>query len=150
MYILKYISQQLNLDLVLEWFQRAKGGLVAKLIIKKKLLEKIQLELKIMLIGTKGSGKTTLLGVLLTNKLDDGSGSARVKILNHKHEVMTGETSSLTLAIIGMDEEGNVVSEQSLNKVLSNQESYRKLVSFIDIGNYEQNSRQFLHSYLIY
>ncbi len=73
-----------------------------------------------MLIGTKGSGKTTLLGVLLTNKLDDGNGSAWVKILTHKHEVMTGETSSLTLAIIGMDEEGNVVSEQNLNKVLSN------------------------------
>ena len=56
-----------------------------------------------MILGTQNSGKTTLIGVLLNNKLDDGKGSARLKVLNHKHEVMTGVTSSLTYTSIILD-----------------------------------------------
>ncbi len=55
-------------------------------------------------MGTKNSGKTTLIGVLLNNKLDDGNGSARLKVLNHKHEVITGITSSLTYTAMAIDE----------------------------------------------
>ena len=56
-----------------------------------------------MLLGGSCSGKTTLLGVLLSEKLDNGKGSARIKILNHKHEVLTGVTSSLTYTVLGFD-----------------------------------------------
>ena len=56
-----------------------------------------------MLLGTGGGGKSTLLGVILSDKLDDGKGSARIKILNHKHEVLTGVTSSLTYTVLGID-----------------------------------------------
>lgn len=80
------------------------------------------MELRVMLTGTQGSGKTTLLGVLLTNKYDDGTGSARMKILNHKHEVMTGKTSSLTFSVIGLTDNNETVSEQNLNKSLSKNE----------------------------
>lgn len=65
--------------------------------------------MKIMLLGTGECGKSTLLGVLLSGKLDNGNGHARIKILNHKHEVLTGVTSSLTYTLIGFDEKGNIL-----------------------------------------
>lgn len=52
-----------------------------------------------------------MLGVLLSNKFDDGNGLARMRILNHKHEIMTGKTSSLTFSVIGLDENNEIVSE---------------------------------------
>lgn len=45
--------------------------------------------------GAVGSGKSTLMGVLLTASLDDGSGSTRQSLFNHKHEVDSGRTSSI-------------------------------------------------------
>lgn len=39
------------------------------------------------------------LGVLLSGQPDDGNGLARLKILNHKHEMLTGVTSSLTFRV---------------------------------------------------
>lgn len=62
-----------------------------------------------MILGTRKSGKTTLIGVLLNNKLDDGKGSARLKVLNHKHEVMTGVTSSLTYTAMAIDEYDEII-----------------------------------------
>jgi elongation factor 1-alpha len=67
------------------------------------------MELKIMILGTKNSGKTTLIGVLLNNKLDDGNGSARLKVLNHKHEVITGITSSLTYTAMAIDDHDEII-----------------------------------------
>ena len=57
-----------------------------------------------MLMGSRSSGKTTLLGVLLSKQLDNGNGLAWMKILNHKHEILTGKTSLLTLSVIGLDD----------------------------------------------
>lgn len=67
--------------------------------------------------------------------MDDGNGSAKVKILSHKHEVMTGKTYSLTFSVIGLDENNETVSEQNLNKYLSKNDQCHKLISFIDLGN---------------
>ena len=39
----------------------------------------------------------------MSNKLDDGNGSARVKLFNHKHEILTGTTTSLTYNVIAID-----------------------------------------------
>lgn len=90
--------------------EEGKEGKVGYVAVRKKIPEMIKLELKIMLLGTAGGGKSTLLGVLLSEKMDDGKGSARIKILNHKHEVLTGVTSSLTYTVIGFDEKGKVLN----------------------------------------
>lgn len=42
--------------------------------VRKKIADKVKLELKIMLKGTGKSGKSTLLGVILSGKNDDGFG----------------------------------------------------------------------------
>ena len=96
-----------------------------------------------MLLGTGESGKSTLLGVLLSEKLDDGRGSAWVKILNHKHEVLTGVTSSLTYTVIGFDEEGNIINKKKISWE-STVDNSRKIISFIDCGGNERYHRSSL------
>lgn len=94
-----YLSLHSKSELILNKVKQGQEGKVAELMVRKKIPERVKLELKIMLLGASESGKSTLLGVLLSNKLDDGNGMARMKILNHKHEVLTGVTSSLTYSV---------------------------------------------------
>jgi elongation factor 1-alpha len=55
-------------------------------------------ETKIALItaGHVDSGKSTLVGVLANEKLDDGNGMARNKVVTHPHELETGRTSFIS------------------------------------------------------
>lgn len=69
-----------------------------------------------MVLGTKSSGKSTLIGVLLSGRLDDGKGSARLKVMNHKHEVITGVTSSLTYTTMAFDDQDGVIPSQVFQK----------------------------------
>ena len=54
-------------------------------------------ESRILLLGNHGSGKSSLLGYLCYNLPDNGKGSLRQKVANHKHELEKGFTSSLTV-----------------------------------------------------
>ncbi|RNF11176.1 putative GTP-binding protein [Trypanosoma rangeli] len=58
---------------------------------------------KIAFCGIAGSGKSTLIGVLLTGHLDDGAGSARQLLFNHKHEIFTGKTTSIVARTLSID-----------------------------------------------
>jgi GTPase len=40
------------------------------------------------MIGCEKSGKSTLVGVLITGKKDNGEGSARLSVLQHRHEFL--------------------------------------------------------------
>jgi GTPase len=52
---------------------------------------------KVVFLGAAGSGKTTLLSVLSDwSCLDDGRGKMRTRLLHHRHELLTGTTSSIT------------------------------------------------------
>ncbi|KAI1330286.1 GTP-binding protein [Xylariaceae sp. FL0255] len=60
-------------------------------------------ELRVSLIGTTNSGKTSLLGTLANGTLDNGRGSSRLNLLNHRHEVDSGKTSSVAQELIGYE-----------------------------------------------
>ena len=107
--LLVYMVWELNLELIVKSIHRGRQGAVSKIKVRRFLIEKVQMELKIMILGTKNSGKTTLIGVLLNNKHDDGHGSARLRILNHKHEIITGITSSLTYTAMAIDDQDEVI-----------------------------------------
>ena len=51
--------------------------------------------LRVAIGGSVDSSKSSLLGVLKTNKLDNGNGSARHHIFNYPHEKKSGRTSSV-------------------------------------------------------
>jgi GTPase SAR1 family protein len=71
-----------------------------KILISEKN-EYIKLEEKnILLLGDTESGKTTFLSYLIKNKLDTKTSKARLHILNHKHEIESGKTSSFTYKYI--------------------------------------------------
>ncbi|KAI8965273.1 hypothetical protein F5Y11DRAFT_313515 [Daldinia sp. FL1419] len=60
-------------------------------------------QLRISLIGPTTSGKTTLLGTLSNGTLDNGRGSSRINLLRHRHEVVSGRTSSIAQELVGYD-----------------------------------------------
>jgi hypothetical protein len=57
--------------------------------------EQRHLELRVAVIGNVDAGKSTLVGVLVSGSLDNGRGSARLKVLRHRHECESGRTSSI-------------------------------------------------------
>lgn len=58
-------------------------------------------QLRITLTGATTCGKTTLLGTLSTGELDNGRGKSRLSLLRHRHELVSGITSSVAWEIVG-------------------------------------------------
>lgn len=53
--------------------------------------------IRIIFIGPTNSGKSTIIGNLSKKMKDDGNGKSRKYVFNHKHEIYSGETSSISL-----------------------------------------------------
>ncbi|KAK8048621.1 hypothetical protein PG994_010351 [Apiospora phragmitis] len=58
-------------------------------------------QFRVSIIGPTTSGKTTLLGTLANGTLDNGRGSSRINLLKHRHERVSGQTSSVAQELIG-------------------------------------------------
>lgn len=58
-------------------------------------------QLRVSFTGSTTSGKTSLLGTLSTSTLDNGRGKSRLSLLRHRHEIVSGLTSSLAQELIG-------------------------------------------------
>ena len=54
------------------------------------------IDLFVATIGNVDAGKTSLIGVLTKGILDNGRGKSRSMILQYKHEIETGRTSTIT------------------------------------------------------
>ena len=86
----------LKAEIVLLKMKKGWKGKYARLMVRQGQKEGIKLDIRIMLLGDFESGKSTLIGVLTSGKNDNGKGLARMKVLSHKHEVLSGQTSSLS------------------------------------------------------
>ena len=75
-------------------------------------------ELRIAMIGSVDAGKSSTTSVLINKMLDDGRGSARVKIMHNKHEKDTGRTSTVT---------------ENYYKITEN-----KYITFVDLAGHEK------------
>lgn len=53
-------------------------------------------DIGITIAGSVDSGKSTFVGVLTTNELDNGNGSARMGVAKHPHEIKSGKTSDIS------------------------------------------------------
>lgn len=53
--------------------------------------------LRIIFIGPSNSGKSTIIGNLSKKIKDNGNGKSRKYVFNHKHEIYSGETSSVSI-----------------------------------------------------
>jgi len=90
------MASALKADVVILLMRHGYEGKLTELLVRSNQKDGIKLDIKIMLLGDKQSGKSTLIGVLTSGQLDNGNGSARMHVHVHKHEVLTGETSSLS------------------------------------------------------
>lgn len=58
-------------------------------------------QLRVTLTGPTTSGKSSLLGTLSTATLDNGRGKSRLSLLKHRHEMVSGITSSVAQELLG-------------------------------------------------
>lgn len=58
-------------------------------------------ETNIILLSPSNVGKTSLLSNLIHDQIDDGNGYSRILSLNHKHEKISGQTSSIKREFLG-------------------------------------------------
>ena len=79
---------------------------IAEVTIRENNTRGNYVDIYISVIGNVDSGKSSLIGVLTKNVLDDGRGKARNSIVQFKHELITGRTSSVTHHLIGFDKDG--------------------------------------------
>lgn len=66
-----------------------------------QMIESQTEQLRISLAGSTTSGKSSLLGTLSSSTLDNGRGKSRLCLLKHRHEIVSGVSSSVTPELIG-------------------------------------------------
>ncbi|KAF4461966.1 GTP-binding [Fusarium albosuccineum] len=86
-------------------------------------------QLRVTFTGPTTSGKSSLLGTLSTGTMDNGRGKSRLSLLKHRHEVVSGVTSSIAQELIGYKD------RSILNYAHGNIESW------VDIHDCSENGR---------
>ncbi len=134
--VLREVAKRIGAELRVLRKVEGKRGVVAEVHVRK-VLQREPISLTIPVIGNVDSGKSTLLSVLAFGELDDGAGAARAKIARHKHELMSGRTSSVTTVLLGFSDGAEVV-----NRLLphpSEDEVYTKsskVICFVDLAGH--------------
>ena len=99
-------------------------------------------EIKIAFTGCTDAGKSTLISVLANGDLDNGFGVSRINMFNHKHEIHSGLTSSISIEAIGYNKKDlinyttypNITLEQICKKS-------DKIISLIDLPGYKKYTK---------
>ena len=97
-------------------------------------------QLRVSLTGSTTSGKSSLLGTLSTSTLDNGRGKSRLSLLKHRHEIVSGVTSSLAQELIGYQEVASVTSADASNTHVINYAS-GNVSSWSDIHSASEHGR---------
>ena len=95
-------------------------------------------DLRIAVSGNVDAGKSTLVSVLTNGDLDNGRGSARQKVFNHRHELDSGRTSSVSHQYIGFLD---IAGESFNNCKGKRQVKSTKTVSLTDLAGHEKYFR---------
>eukprot|EP00759_Apiculatamorpha_spiralis_P041439 PhF_6_TR40162/c0_g1_i1/m.59466 len=97
------------------------------------------IDIRIAVCGNVDSGKSTLTSVLTRQMMDDGRGAARSKVFNHKHELDTGRTSSISEQYLAYNEKGEVVNFYSGASTKEELKGLsRKIITFFDLAGHER------------
>ena len=95
-------------------------------------------QLRLSLTGSTTSGKSSLLGTLLTSTLDNGRGKSRLSLLKHRHEIVSGVTSSLAQELIGY-QKAALVNNDTNTKIINYASG--NVSSWNDIHSASENGR---------
>ena len=120
---------------------------------RKQPMAAIEHEARVLVLGDVDTGKSTLVSVLSHGcggepLLDSGHGSARMRVLRHKHEIQSGRSSSLTHQVVGYDEKGVVLNYNRMHGVgprelapISN-----TMLTLLDVGGHKSVAKTTLHA----
>eukprot|EP00697_Spironema_sp_BW2_P010343 gnl/Spiro4/25526_TR12726_c0_g1_i1.p1 gnl/Spiro4/25526_TR12726_c0_g1~~gnl/Spiro4/25526_TR12726_c0_g1_i1.p1 ORF type:complete len:698 (+),score=126.70 gnl/Spiro4/25526_TR12726_c0_g1_i1:88-2094(+) len=138
----------LSADMCVVQERPGRQGKIVELLIRQHSKGAL-IDIRVAVIGNVDAGKSTMIGVLTTGRLDNGRGLVRAAVMNHKHEIETGRTSSISQQIIGFDSNGLSVNDRHCNLRLLTwpeivQES-TKLVTFIDLAGHEKYISTTIH-----
>jgi ribosome biogenesis GTPase A len=97
-------------------------------IVLKKLSDN---HIRVAVVGNVDAGKSTLIGSLMTSTLDDGRGAARSRIIRHKHELVSGRTSSMESYLLALDENADSMGGLAENEAVLRAHC---LVSLMDLA----------------
>lgn len=111
-----------------------------EVLIRKVPDDQQSVELRIAVLGNVDVGKSTLLGVLTQGELDNGRGSSRLNLFRHRHEVMTGRTSSISREVLGFTATGEPVTYSQCRTPAEICAS-SKLITFIDLAGHQKYLR---------
>ena len=117
---------------------------VAEVLVREVSEDKC-IDIRICVCGNVDAGKSTLVGVLTTGEKDNGRGSARQAVFNHRHEIETGRTSSVSHQTIGFDCNGNITNyDQDTLRMTDKTSMIRnssKTVTLYDLAGHEKYLR---------
>ncbi|KAI9024908.1 P-loop containing nucleoside triphosphate hydrolase protein [Phycomyces nitens] len=109
---------------------------VVEALVKKANSTKSQwpLDIRIAIVGGSNAGKSTLLGRIAHGERDNGNGVGRMSLLRHRHEIASGNTSSIAHEIIGYDSGGSLINFATMHITTWEQicEQSSKLVTLLD------------------
>jgi GTPase len=154
--ILGYLAKENKSEVEVKKAKVGQEGLVMECLIRKKVRPSNKLSFRILMFGNSGSGKSTLISVLLNHKLDNGRGLARMGIFRHKHEIMSGLTSSIVSVDLPREKpEYQTVSGNSrikqlslIGKDLGTNENGVPSVALIDTGGHSKYQATFLQAFM--
>ncbi|XP_057310974.1 GTP-binding protein 1-like [Hydractinia symbiolongicarpus] len=139
---LQSIAEHLGCELSKLREKEMEHGKTGEYLLRTETIEEDFSEVRVAVVGNVDAGKSTLLGVLTHGSLDDGRGTARLKLFRHKHEAETGRTSSVGNDILGFDSKGGIVNKPDPHSgALDWQQICRessKVLTFIDLAGHEK------------
>jgi len=100
--IFNNIVEKANAEIIHEEYNLMLNSNIYYCIIRLKPSDKKLNEINVIICGPEQVGKTTLISHLCHSNLDDGNGSIREYIMNHEHEKISGNTTSIKKQILGI------------------------------------------------
>eukprot|EP00659_Diplonema_papillatum_P001193 gene1193-1848_t len=144
--VIKRVAAELSCGMRLVAEKKVKDKVCAEVMLRKDS-EDTYIDMRVAICGNVDSGKSTLVGVLTRGMWDDGRGAVRAKVFNHKHELTTGRTSSVSEQYLGYDANGDTVNYAVCGAVdakahkLSSKElagKSAKVVTLYDLAGHEK------------
>ena len=89
-------------------------------------------EFKVICLGSGNVGKSSLLSAILNDDLDDGKGRARIAVFKHKHELFSGQTSSIALESFGYTED-KIYNYNNCSDIQEICQDSKHLVTILDV-----------------
>jgi GTPase len=149
--ILKNMAKKVNCDIIELERKILNDKICVKYGFKKREEIKFKDEIRIAFIGPSNSGKSTTISALLYSETDDGNGSLRLNIFNHKHEIYSGLTSSVSTDIIGFYNKKLINYSLYPNMKISNICSTSdKIITMIDLPGHKKYLKTTLSGILTY